>query len=218
VVDLEIDDRLLELEAPAERAAALELVRRAAQGCHDCPLWEIGTQTVFGSGPVSASLLFIGEAPGAQEDKAGEPFVGPAGRLFADALAAAGLQRSELFITNVVKHRPWLAGPSGRQKNRPPKQSEVNACRQWWRREVALVRPRVIGCLGAQAAKEILGKTFRLTEQRGEWLSSAAAPHVLATLHPSYVLIQPDESRERLRQQFFDDIGAIAARARQLAG
>ena len=200
----------------AERDQALDQVRRDAVGCRACPLWEIGTQTVFGSGPATARLMLIGEAPGAQEDKQGAPFVGPAGRLLDQALAEAGLPRGQVYITNIVKHRPWTEA-GGRAKNRPPKQSELNACRQWRLREMAIVRPLVVGCLGALAAKEILGKGFRLTEQRGQWLTAEAAPHVLATIHPAFILIQPEDSYARWRATFFADIRLLAERFRQVA-
>jgi DNA polymerase len=214
MVDLEIDALLPRLTTLAQREKAWDEVSVAARKCTDCPLFEIGTQTVFGEGPVNARLLFIGEAPGAQEDKAGRPFVGPAGKLFNEALEAAGIDRAEVYVTNTVKHRPWLAVPSGRQKNRAPKQSEINACRQWRVREIALVRPEMIVCLGAKAAQEILGKEFKLTKERGRWHESSAAPHVMATLHPSYVLIQPAESYDQVRAAFFADIGAAGERYR----
>src|SRR6266498_1368653 len=169
MVDLGIDAELPRLTTVAARERAWGSVRSAARSCTDCPLFEIGTQTVFGEGPVDARLMFIGEAPGAQEDKAGRPFVGPAGKLFNEALEEAGIDRSEVYVTNTVKHRPWVAGRSGRQKNRAPKQSEINACRQWHVREIALVRPEMIVCLGAKAAQEILGKDFKLTKERGRW-------------------------------------------------
>ncbi|MGH2353992.1 MAG: UdgX family uracil-DNA binding protein [Chloroflexota bacterium] len=199
------------------RAGALDAVRREAAGCRACPLWETGTQTVFGAGPATARLMFVGEAPGFQEDKQGVPFVGPAGRLFNEALEQAGLQREAVYVTNIVKHRPWV--PGGRQgKNRPPKQSEINACRPWLTQELAIVRPLVIGCLGALAAKWLLGKEFKLTQQRGQWFSTDAAPHVLATIHPSYVLIQPAESAGRWRETLFADVRAIAETLRALPG
>ncbi|HEV2123804.1 MAG TPA: UdgX family uracil-DNA binding protein [Chloroflexota bacterium] len=216
MVDLEIDSRLPDLTSTSERQTALSIVREAAMGCRDCPLWEIGTQTVFGVGPATSQLLFIGEAPGAQEDKAGEPFVGPAGKLFTEAVEAAGLSRADVFVTNVVKHRPWVQSGK-RQKNRAPKQSEINACRQWRIRELAIVQPSVVGCLGAHAAREMLGREFKLTEQRGQWQAIDTAPHVMATLHPSYVLIQPEESYARVRDVFFADIKAIADRFREVS-
>jgi uracil-DNA glycosylase len=211
---LDLDDSLPRLKSVAERERAWRTVRAAAQECTDCPLFSINTQTVFGDGPVSSRLVFIGEAPGAQEDKAGRPFVGPAGKLFNEALDAAGIDRDDVYVTNTVKHRPWAPGPTGRQKNRAPKQSEINACRQWRVREIALIRPELIVCLGAKAAQEILGKDFKLTKQRGEWLTSTAAPNTMATLHPSYVLIQPAESHDRVRGEFFADVAAAGERFR----
>jgi len=197
--------------ADDDREAMLDQVRDAAAGCRACPLWETGTQTVFGSGPATARLVFIGEAPGQQEDKRGVPFVGPAGRLFEEALAQAGLDRDEVFVTNVVKHRPW-AEQHGRPKNRQPKRSEIKACHPWLAQELAIIRPAVICCLGAVAAKEILGKEFRLTEQRGQWFESEFAPQVLATIHPAFVLIQPEESFQRWRETLFLDFQRVAQR------
>src|SRR5690242_3162752 len=155
---------------------ALERVREEARGCRACPLWEIGTQTVFGAGPPDARVMMIGEAPGEQEDREGIPFVGPAGRLFDEGLARSGLRRDRVWVTNVVKHRPWQ-WQGRRKKNRAPKVSEIKACRPWLEQELRLLRPEVVLCLGATAAKEILGKDFRLTHQRGEWHSTPAIPH-----------------------------------------
>ena len=216
MVDLEIDARLDTLRTTAEREAAWLEVREAARACRDCPLWEINTQTVFGVGPVTARLMFIGEAPGGPEDTAGVPFVGPAGKLFNEAIERAGIDRTEVYVTNTVKHRPWEPGPTGRQKNRAPKQNEINACRQWRLRELTLVRPALTVCLGAKAAQEVLGKGFKLTAQRGTWQDTDAAGSVMATLHPSYVLIQPAESIERVRETFFGDIQQAAERYRSL--
>ncbi|MBI3973120.1 MAG: UdgX family uracil-DNA binding protein [Chloroflexi bacterium] len=202
-------------EVERDRDYALGEVRRQAAGCQNCPLWEIGTQTVFGVGPASAMLMLIGEAPGYQEDQQGMPFVGPAGRLLDDALAQAGIDREDIYVTNTVKHRPWV--PGGRQgKNRPPKQNEINACRPWLEQELAIVRPQIVGCLGAIAAKWILGRDFKLSQQRGRWLSSDVAPHVLATIHPSYVLIQPSDSRDRCRNTFFADLRLIGQKLTEL--
>ena len=199
----------------AGRAATLEAVRAEARGCQRCPLWEIGTQTVFGAGPAEARLLFLGEAPGATEDAEGIPFVGSAGRLFDEALERAGLERERVYVTNTVKHRPWVQmGP--RQKNRPPKKSEINPCRVWLDREMEIVRPAIVACLGAVAAKAMLGRDFKLTQQRGEWQQTSDGAAVLATVHPSFVLIQPADSRDRWREAFFADIAAVAERHRSL--
>jgi uracil-DNA glycosylase len=202
-------------------STALEGLRREAATCRACPLWETGTQTVFGAGPATARLMLVGEAPGYQEDRQGVPFVGPAGRLLDEALAQAGLDREALYVTNVVKHRPWT--PGGRQgKNRPPKQSEINACRPWLKGELEVVRPAVLGCLGALAAKWMLGKEFKLTQQRGQWQTAEVAPgvsaDVLATVHPAFVLIQPEESYGRWREILFADVRALAERSREVSG
>jgi DNA polymerase len=159
--------------------------------------------------------MMIGEAPGEQEDREGVPFVGAAGRLFDEGLAQAGLRRDRVWVTNAVKHRPWQ-WQGRRKKNRAPKTSEIKACRQWLEQELRLLQPHLVLCLGATAAKEILGKDFRLTQQRGQWHSTAAIPHVLATIHPAYVLIQPEDSYDRLRDSLFDDLRLVAERCRQL--
>jgi uracil-DNA glycosylase family protein len=190
-------------------------VAARARNCRACPLWEIGSQTVFGAGPTTARMLLMGEAPGEYEDREGVPFVGPAGRMLDRALAEVGLDRGELYITNVVKHRPWVQ-QGGRRKNRPPKASEIKACRPWLDAELTLLRPDIVVCLGAPAAHAILGKDFKLTQQRGQWYSTPTIPHVLATLHPAYVLIQPPESRDALRDVLFADLAQVAARYREL--
>jgi uracil-DNA glycosylase family protein len=201
--------------ADADVAAALEQARREARDCRACPLWEGNTQTVFGTGPHDARVMAIGEAPGEQEDLQGLPFVGPAGRLFDEALAEAGLRRERLWVTNTVKHRPW-EWQGRRKKNRAPKVSEQRACRPWLDRELALLRPAVIVCLGATAAKAMLGPDFKLTQQRGTWQQSADGPHVLATVHPAYVLIQPQESYAQVRAGLVADLRLVAERCRQL--
>ena len=212
---------------PAGRALdterALDDARREAKDWRGCVLAETATQFVFGDGPATAALMFIGEAPGYHEDKQGVPFVGPAGRLLNDALERAGLDRSDVYVTNVERFRPWLpvgGSPSGGRaagKNRQPKQSEINACRAWLEREIAIIQPRIICCLGAVAAKWVLGKDFKLTQQRGQWLTSPHAPHVSAILHPAYVLIQPEESREQIEAAFFGDVQTVADRLRHLS-
>jgi len=141
--------------------------------------------------------------------------VGPAGRLLDRALAAVGLDRAEIYLTNVVKHRPWVQ-QGARRKNRAPKMSEIKACRPWLAAELTLLQPDIVVCLGAPAAREILGKEFRLTQQRGEWYSTPTIPHVLATLHPAYVLIQPPETMDVLRDTLFADLARVAERYRAL--
>jgi len=203
------------LPGGAEREQALDEVRAEAMACHACPLWETATQTVFGVGPATAQLMLIAEAPGEWEDARGVPFVGPAGRLLDELLDHVRISRDEVYITNVVKHRPWtLVGK--RKKNRPPKQSEIKACRPWLTAELDIIRPPIIGCLGAPAAKWILGGDFKLTQQRGQWFESEVAPNVLATIHPAYVLIQPEETFEFWRQTLFHDFETLAERWHQL--
>ena len=196
---------------PGGQDALLEAAREEARSCRNCPLWEIGTQTVFGHGPADAELMFVGEAPGAQEDKTGIPFVGPAGRLFDQLLEGAGIDRNAVFVTNTVKHRPWVEN-NGRRKNRAPKQSEIKACAVWLDREIEIIRPRIVCCLGAVAAKRILGKDFRLTEQRGQWFSTETVPNVLATVHPSFILIQPPETSDRWLELLEADLFEVRKR------
>jgi uracil-DNA glycosylase family 4 len=162
--------------------------------------------------------MFVGEAPGQQEDRAGLPFVGPSGHLLDEALKRAGLQREQVYVTNVVKHRP-TAEVNGRHKNRAPKRGEIKVCAPLWlHRELALARPELVCCLGAVAAKELLGQSFRLTQQRGEWFAAEHVPgaHVLATVHPAFVLIQPAESQQRWRDTFFADVERVASKLREL--
>jgi DNA polymerase len=191
---------------------ALDNLRAEADGCTRCPLYEIGTQTVFGAGPATATLMFVGEAPGAQEDAAGQPFVGPAGKVFDEAIAQAGIDRASVYVTNAVKHRPWKRSESGRQKNRAPKQSEIRACAVWLDGEIEIIQPRLICCLGAVAAKRLLGKDFRLMERRGQWFSSEDGSDVLATVHPSFVQIQRPDARERWMATFVEDLRAVKRR------
>lgn len=196
----------------ATQAARLDERRDEAAGCTRCPLHEIGTQTVFGAGPAGATLMFIGEAPGAQEDRAGEPFVGPAGQLFDEALAEAGIDRGTVYVTNTVKHRPWVRSDSGRQKNRAPKQSEIKACAIWLDSEIEIVQPALICCLGAVAAKRLLGSNFKLMEQRGQWFESESGHEVLATVHPSFVMIQRPDLRERWMATLINDLREVRQR------
>jgi len=197
---------------PGETLAQLAV---RARGCRACPLWEGATQTVFGAGPPDARLVLVGEAPGEHEDRLGLPFVGPAGRLLDQLLAEVGLDRATLYITNVVKHRPWVQ-QGAQRKNRTPRASEIAACRPWLEAELTLLRPQIAVCLGAVAARALLGKQFRLTEQRGQWFATPAIPHVLATLHPAYVLIQPPETLAAMRAVLAADLAQVAARYREL--
>jgi uracil-DNA glycosylase len=188
----------------------LPKLRDAAAGCRACPLWETATQTVFGEGSATAAALFVGEQPGDQEDLAGRPFVGPAGRLLDEALELAGIDRSAAYVTNAVKHFKWEARGK-RRIHAKPTWSEQMACRPWLEAELAVVQPAVLVCLGATAAQSLLGKQFRVTKERGRWLESDLAPHVTATIHPSAILRQRDtEAREKEMAAFVSDLRLVA--------
>ena len=181
-------------------------VRAAARNCQACDLHKLGSQTVFGEGDRKATLMLIGEQPGDVEDRSGHPFVGPAGKLLDRALAEAGIDRAQVYVTNVVKHFKWE--PRGKRRiHKKPRASEIGACRPWLDTEIALVRPRAIVCLGATAAQALLGRAFRVSAQRGEFIKSPLAPLVLATVHPSSLLRAPDEeSRRRETRAFIEDL------------
>src|SRR5438270_13851268 len=165
----------------------LAALREAAAGCQACPLWETGTQTVFGEGSAHAEVVFVGEQPGDREDVEGRPFVGPAGKLLDDALAEAKIERSQVYVTNVVKHFKWK--PQGKRRiHQKPNWREIAACRPWLDAEVAVLKPRVLVCLGATAAQALLGRDFRVSRQRGELVDSPLAPNAIATVHPSSTL------------------------------
>jgi uracil-DNA glycosylase family protein len=179
---------------PARRT--LPALRTAAATCRGCDLWKRGTQTVFGEGTADARVMLIGEQPGHDEDLAGHPFVGPAGRLLNRALVAAGIARADVYVTNVVKHFKWE--PRGKRRiHAKPGPSEIAACMPWLQAELDLVKPDVVVCLGATAAQALLGSGFRVTRQRGEWVTSPWAPRVLATVHPSSILRAPDDAARR---------------------
>ena len=187
----------------------LPALREAATGCRGCHLWEVGTQTVFGEGAESASAIFVGEQPGDQEDRAGKPFVGPAGRLFDEALEAAGIDRTSVYVTNAVKHFKWQARGK-RRIHQKPNATEVAACRPWLEAEVALVKPKVLVLLGATAAQSLLGRQFRVTRHRGEVLDSELAEAVVATVHPSSILRGEPSEREVNFAAFVDDLTVVA--------
>src|SRR5438874_11561125 len=192
---------------------SLKAFRDAASDCKGCDLWERGTQTVFGEGGRRAEVVFVGEQPGNEEDLTGHPFVGPAGRLLNDALVEAGIDRTKTYVTNVVKHFKWE--PRGKRRiHKKPNAREITACRPWLEVEISLVKPKVIVCLGATAAQAIFGPSFRVTRERGKVLSSKFAPKVLATVHPSSLLRQPDEeSRQREYKRFVVDLRAAVKAA-----
>src|SRR5437588_6710363 len=190
--------------------AALTVLREAAAGCRACELWKGGTQTVFGKGAKNARLMFVGEQPGNDEDLAGKPFVGPAGKLLDAALQEAGIDRRTVYVTNVVKHFKWE--PRGKRRiHAKPNSIEISACLPWLNAELAVVKPDVLVCLGATAAQALLGKQFRVTQHRGEFIESPLAPRVLATVHPSSILRAPDdETRQAEKRRFVDDLKKVA--------
>ncbi len=191
---------------------ALEDVRREAVGCQACDLWRTGTQTVFGEGAVGAELMLVGEQPGDKEDLAGRPFVGPAGRVLDQGLEEAGIDRSKVYVTNAVKHFKWKAQGKRRLHQRPDA-AEITACRPWLDAELEAVQPRMVVCLGATAAQSILGRGFRVTRQRGQFVEGLIGPIVTATVHPSSILRAPDEfTRQAEMAAFVDDLRAVAKR------
>jgi uracil-DNA glycosylase family protein len=187
----------------------LPRLREAAAGCKACDLWERGTQTVFGAGARPARAMFVGEQPGNEEDLAGQPFVGPAGRLLDKALAEAGIDRGQSYVTNVVKHFKWE--PRGKRRiHAKPNAQEIRACRPWLDAEITVVKPDVIVCLGATAAQSLLGSSFRVSQRRGEVVPSPLGK-VIATVHPSSILRAPDEETRRLEtRRFVDDLKKVA--------
>jgi uracil-DNA glycosylase len=192
---------------PAGVTPALRTIaglRKAASDCKACDLWKTATQTVFGEGPSKPQIMFVGEQPGDQEDRAGHPFVGPAGKLLSHALEQAGIDHSKVYLTNVVKHFKWAAAARGKKRiHRKPRYSEIHACRPWLDAELRVVKPRVLVCLGSTAAQSLLGRDFSVTRQRGQWISSSLAPLVMATVHPSSILRAPDEDARHLQMQAF---------------
>ena len=185
-------------------------LREAAADCRACDLWERGTQTVFGEGRRRAKVMLIGEQPGNEEDLTGKPFVGPAGRLLDDALKEAGIDRSQTYVTNVVKHFKWEPREK-RRIHKKPNAREIAACRSWLEAEIALIKPTVIVALGATAAQALLGPQFRVTKQRGQFIESTLAPYVMATVHPSSILRAPDDDTRRLEyRRFIDDLKKLA--------
>jgi uracil-DNA glycosylase family protein len=188
--------------------SSLSEVREAASECTACHLYKRATQTVFGEGPKNAPIMLVGEQPGDYEDVAGRPFVGPAGKIMDQALEEAGIDRKQVYVTNAVKHFKWE--PRGKRRiHQKPNTLEIADCRPWLEAEMRLVKPKLLVCLGATAAQAIFGPSFRVTRERGKVLSSKFAPRVLATVHPSSLLRQPDEeSRDREYKRFVVDLRA----------
>ena len=195
---------------PQEPEPPLEHLKQAAASCRGCDLFERGTQTVFGEGPPHAQVMFVGEQPGDQEDRAGKPFVGPAGRVLDEALDEVGIDRSRVYVTNAVKHFKWEARGKRRIHSKPNAR-EIRACRPWLDAELDDVEPRVIVVLGATAAQALLGSSFRVTQQRGKAIENTGlAPYVLATVHPASILRAPDaESREAEERAFVEDLRTV---------
>jgi uracil-DNA glycosylase len=188
---------------------SLSALREAAAGCRGCHLWQVGTQTVFGEGAEDAEAMFVGEQPGDQEDQQGRPFVGPAGRVFDEALEAAEIDRSQTYVTNAVKHFKWQARGK-RRIHQKPNWAEMTACQPWLEAELEVVQPRVLVLLGATAAQSLLGREFRVTQHRGELLESDLAEAVTATVHPSSILRGEPTEREANFAAFVDDLRVAA--------
>jgi DNA polymerase len=198
------------MTAEVPSRGGLAALRRAAADCHGCDLYKDATQTVFGDGPDNARLMMVGEQPGDQEDIQGEPFVGPAGKLLDRALAEAGIDRTEVYLTNAVKHFKFTLPERGKRRiHKKPGQAEISACKPWLLAELDRVKPKLVVLLGATAAGALLGKGFRLTEQRGEIVELAPGIPAVATVHPSAVLRAPD--REAAYQGLVADL-TVAAR------
>lgn len=202
---------------PSPRSAAIFIptkltvpaLQKAASSCTGCDLYKQATQTVFGEGAGHAEIILIGEQPGDQEDRAGQPFVGPAGKLLDKALAEAGITRQDVYVTNAVKHFKWE--PQGkRRKHKKPSAAEIAACRPWLEAEVKVLTPRVIVCLGVTAAQSVFGKIVRLNELRGKPWNTVMAPNVFVTVHPSAILRHPEAvQRDEEYRRFVDDLRRI---------
>jgi uracil-DNA glycosylase family protein len=189
--------------------SALSKLKAEAAECQACDLWKNATQTVFGEGKTTSTVMFVGEQPGDREDLQGRPFVGPAGALLDKALEEAGIDRAKVYVTNVVKHFKWE--PRGKRRiHKKPNAVEINACRPWLDAEIRAVKPRAIVCLGSTAAQALLGPKFRVSVQRAEFVKSPLAPLVTATVHPSSILRAPsDEARRAEMKRFIDDLKKI---------
>ena len=189
----------------------LPALKKAVQNCRGCPLYKNATQAVFGEGPAPARVMFIGEQPGDQEDRTGKPFVGPAGKILDQALEEVGIDRSDVYVTNAVKHFKWE--PRGtRRIHAKPNAREMAACKPWLSAELAVVKPKLVICLGATAAQDLFGPKFKITKERGKIMEDTGiAPFIMATVHPSSILRVPDhEARENARREFTKDLAKAA--------
>jgi uracil-DNA glycosylase len=188
---------------------SLRALREEVQRCHGCDLYRYATQAVFGEGPRAARIAMVGEQPGDEEDRQGHPFVGPAGKLLNKALAEADINRSEVYVTNAVKHFKFEERGK-RRLHKKPRMSEIKACNPWLEAEMSLIKPEVIVCLGATAAQALLGSKYRLTQERGRFVEHRLAPLVTATIHPSAVLRAPDaEQRHEEYRKFVADLKTV---------
>jgi len=196
--------------------AALHALQRSAASCTNCDLYKHATQTVFGEGNPRARLVLVGEQPGNEEDLAGHPFVGPAGRLLDEALARAGLDRKSLYVTNAVKHFKWKSQEPGKRRiHDKPRQSEIDACKPWFAQELTLIQPALVVCLGATATTALLGRGVTIKSSRGRALASPDGQRALVTVHPSAILRMPDRSvRAAEMDQFVADLKTAARLAR----
>lgn len=199
--------------------STLSELRALAADCRACDLWKKGTQTVFGEGPRNARVMLVGEQPGDREDIEGRPFVGPAGRILDEALEQAGISRRDVYLTNVVKHFRWEAALRGKRRiHKKPRAFEINACRPWLNAELAMVKPKVLVCLGATAAQSLLGKNFSVLRDRGKLVNSPLAPSVMGTVHPSSILRSPDsETRKSEMKAFIGDLKKIVPLLREIS-
>jgi len=191
----------------------LPALKKRVEECRGCPLYKNATQAVFGEGPPHASIMFVGEQPGDQEDRAGKPFVGPAGRILDETLDEVGIDRGDVYVTNAVKHFKWE--PRGtRRIHSKPSAREMAACKPWLTAELGVVKPKMVVCLGATAAQDLFGKDFRITKDRGKiFEDTGIAPMVMATVHPSSILRAPDhDAREKARREFTEDLAKAAKR------
>ena len=188
---------------------SIKKLQTVAAGCQACDLWKTGTQTVFGEGRQTSTVMFVGEQPGDKEDLSGRPFVGPAGGLLDKALVEAGIDRTKVYVTNVVKHFKWE--PRGKRRiHKKPNAAEINACRPWLEAEIQVIKPRAIVCLGSTAAQAVIGPKFKVSTQRATFVRSPLAPLVTATVHPSSILRAPsDEARHAETERFIEDLKKI---------
>lgn len=202
-----------------DRVEVMAQLRAQGLACTRCDLYQSGTQVVWGEGDPLAQVMLVGQGPGEQEDKAGRPFIGPSGEVLNEALATVGIDRSKLWITNTIKHWATTLNERGRKINRDPKASEVQACRIWLDSELTIVQPKLLLCIGAPAAKAVIDKKFKITQQRGQWFSGPNQTEALATFHPSYLIrlrANDQAAYDAAWALVLQDFRALAERAAQL--